>query len=104
MTIRSDVAKAIYADTFYKVSPEDSDLWLDLFMMADKFDPELAGILNWLRNAGTRLIKDRKWGYKLVPFIGDEGWSSEEEYKKEAVALKPYKTQMVFMLKRLGDE
>ena len=92
---------AIYADTFHDVSPGDSDLWLDLFMMADKFDPEMAGILQWLRNTGTTLVEDKKFGYRLVPFVGNEGWSSEAEYKKESLALKPYTTQLVMMLRRL---
>ena len=36
---------AIYSDTFYTVSPEDSDLWMDLFMYADIMDPYFAGVL-----------------------------------------------------------
>ena len=97
----NNIAKTIYADTFHNVSPADSERWLDLFMMADKLDPELAAILQWLRNAGTQLIPDDKFGYKLVPWVGDEGWSSEAEYKREAVALKPYRTQLVMILKKL---
>ena len=102
MITHSDMAKAIYADTFHNVSPGDSDLWLDLFMMADKFDPELAGILQWLRNTGTLLKPDDKFGYRLVPWVGDEGWSSEAEYRQESVALKPYRTQLIMMLRKLG--
>ena len=97
-------AAAIYADTFYNVSPEDSSLWLDLFMMADIYDPELAGILQWLRNTGTMLKEDKKFKYKLVPWVGDEGWSSEAEYRKESAALKPYRTQLVMMLRKLGGK
>ena len=95
------IAAAIYADTFHDISPKDSDLWMDLFMMADKFDPEMAGILQWLRNTGTTLVEDKKFGYRLVPFVGDEGWSSEAEYKQESQALKPYTTQLVMMLRKL---
>ena len=94
-------AAAIYADTFHNVSPDDSYLWLDLFMMADIVDPELAGILQWLRNTGTMLKPDEKFKYKLVPWVGDEGWSSEAEYRKESAALKPYRTQLVMMLRKL---
>ena len=102
MITHSDMAKAIYADTFHNVSPEDSDLWLELFMLADVVDPELAGILQWLRNTGTKLVPDPKWKYKLVPYVGDEGWSSEAEYRQESVALKPYRTQLIMMLRNLG--
>lgn len=94
-------ADAIYKDTFANVSPGDSDLWLDLFMYADRIDPELAGILQWLRNTGTMLKPDAKWKYKLVPYVGDNGWSSKEEYQKESVALKPYRSQLILMLAKL---
>jgi len=98
------IAKTIYADTFHNVSPGDSDLWLELFMMADKLDPELAAILQWLRNAGTKLAPDKKYGYRLVPYVGDEGWSSEAEYKQESKALQPYRNQLVMILGKLRNE
>lgn len=100
----NNVAAAIYADTFHNVSPGDSDLWLDLFMMADKLDPELAGILQWLRNTGTTLVPDEKFGYKLVPYVGDEGWNSVKEYQNESKALLPYRSQLILMLKKLRGE
>ena len=103
-SVLSKIANAIYTDTFYNVNPADSDLWLELFMLADVVDPELAGILQWLRNTGTVLVKDDKWGYRLVPWVGDEGWSSEAEYRKESAALKPYRTQLVMILKKLGGK
>ena len=94
-------ADAIYKDTFSAVSPDDSDLWLDLFLYADRIDPEFAGILQWLRNTGTMLKPDAKWKYKLVPHVGNDGWSSKEEYQQESVALKPYRTQLIMILKKL---
>ena len=100
--IRSDMAAAIYTDTFHTVSPGDSDLWLDLFMYADRVDPDMAAILQYLRNSGTRLVKHDKWGYRLVPHVGPEGWESEEQYRQEAEYLKPYRTQLVMILKKLG--
>ena len=96
-------ADAIYRDTFYNMSPGDSDLWLELFMYADRIDPELCGILQWLRNTGTMLKPDAKWNYKLVPYVGDEGWSSREEYQQESVALKPYRNQLIMILKKLPE-
>lgn len=95
---------ATYVDTFHDVSPGDSDLWMDLFLYADVVDPELAAILQWLRNSGTVLVKDSKWKYKLAPYVGPEGWSSEAEYRKESVALKPYRNQLVLILKKLGGK
>jgi len=102
MITRSDLATDIYTDTFFNVSPDDSELWLDLFMLADKMDPELAAILQYLRNAGTQLVADVKWGYKLVPFVGKEGWESVEQYQKEAEYLKPFRNQLIIILKKLG--
>ena len=101
-SVLSKVAKQIYTDTFYNVSPADSDLWLDLFMLADVIDPDLAARLQYLRNAGTKLVADEKWGYRLVPYVGAEGWQSEAEYRREVECLKPYRTQLVFVLKKLG--
>ena len=97
-------AAAIYADTFHTVSPEDSDLWMDLFLYADVFDPYLAGILQYLRNSGTKLEKDERFGYRLVPHIGEDGWESLEQYKREAEYLKPYRTQLVMILRKLGGK
>ena len=102
-SVLSKIAGVIYADTFYTVSPDDSDLWLELFMLADVVDPELAGILQWLRNTGTLLKPDDKFGYRLVPWVGDEGWSSEVEYKRESAALKPYRSQLIICLRKLGE-
>ena len=103
MITRSELAKSIYADTFHNVSQDDSDLWLDLFMLADVVDPDLAARLQYLRNAGTKLVKDAKWGYKLVPHVGPEGWQTVAEYQKEAECLKPYRSQLIMILKKLGE-
>ena len=101
MMIRSEMAKAIYADTFHIVSPEDSELWMDLFLLADMMDPEFATILQYLRNAGTKLVKDERWGYRLAPHVGVDGWASADEYRRESRYLLPYKKQLAFILKKL---
>ena len=97
-------AASIYADTFYTVRPEDSDLWMDLFMYADILDPYFAGMLQYLRNTGTKLVKDERFGYRLVPVIGADGWESEKQYKQEVEYLKPYRTQLVQILRKLGGK
>ena len=101
MMIRSEMAKTIYADTFHTVSPEDSELWMDLFLLADMMDPEFAAILQYLRNTGTKLVKDERWGYRLVPHVDVNGWKSEEEYRRESRYLLPYKNQLALILKKL---
>ena len=96
---------ATYKDVFGKEHSEgDSDLWLDLFMYADNVDEDLAARLVYLRNAGTKLVPHSKYGYKLVPVIGEHGWQSMEQYKEEAKCLNPYKSQLVFCLKKLVDK
>lgn len=97
-------ASVIWKDQFSVHSPEDSDLWLDLVMYASVMDTDFAAILIYLRNAGTRLVDNDKYGYKLVPVVGDNGWQSMEQYKKESQYLKPYKTQLVFCLKKLQKD
>lgn len=95
---------AIYSDTFYTISPEDSDLWMDLFMYADILDPYFAGVLQYLRNTGTKLVKDERFGYRLVPVIGADGWESMAQYKQETEYLKPYRSQLILILKKLGGK
>jgi len=103
-SVLSKVSQRIYADTFYEVSPEDSDIWLDVLMLADVYDPNLASILQYLRNTGTKLERDDKFGYRLVPYVGKEGWESLAQYKQEVEYLKPYRTQLVMILKKLGGK
>ena len=98
------MANSIYSDTYYTVSPEDSDLWMDLFMYADILDPYFAGILQYLRNTGTKLVKDERFGYRLVPVIGADGWESMAQYKQETEYLKPYRNQLILILKKLGGK
>ena len=50
------------------------------------------------------MVKHNKWGYRLVPHVGPEGWESEKQYKQEAEYLKPYRAQLVMMLKKLGGK
>ena len=93
-----------WTDTFAMHSPEDSDLWLDLIMFASVYDNDFAAVLMYLRNAGTVLKKDDKYGYRLVPIIGDIGWESKEQYKQETVYLKPYHSSLIHCLKKLANE
>lgn len=98
------VADAIWKDTFAEHSPEDSELWLDLVMFASVMNDDLAAILIYLRNAGTQLKSDNKYGYRLVPVIGITGWESQEQYQQEALYLKPYRTQLIHCLRKLQDK
>lgn len=92
---------AIWTDQFAEHSPADSDLWLDLIMYASIMDDELASILVYLRNAGTKLEKNEKYGYRLVPVINQYGWESVTQYKEESANLKPYQKQLEYCLRKL---
>ncbi len=92
---------AEWKDQYAEHSPEDSDLWLDLVMYASIMNDDLAAILIYLRNTGTVLVKNEKYGYRLKPIIGETGWESERQYKQEALYLKPYQEQLVYCLKKL---
>jgi len=93
---------AEWKDLYAKYSPNDSDLWLDLVMYASIMSDDLAAILVYLRNAGTVLEKSEKYGYRLKPVIGDDGWESMEQYKQETVDLKPFQEQLVYCLRKLS--
>ena len=74
-----------YSD-LYPNSPQDSRLWLELFIIVDKINPDLAKRLEYIRTTGARLIMDRQWGFIIQPIIdpsGISGWSSEFEYQQE---------------------
>lgn len=92
---------AEWKDTFAEHSPGDSDLWLDLIMYASVMNDDLAAILIYLRNTGTVLEKNDKYGYRLKPIIGDNGWESMEQYKQESLYLKPFREQLVYCLRKL---
>ena len=94
---------AEWQDIFAEQSPEDSDLWLDLIMYASVMNDDLAAILVYLRNSGTKLVKNEKYGYRLVPVISDHAWNSMEQYKQESRDLKPFQEQLVYCLRKLSN-
>ena len=93
---------AEWKDTFAEHSPNDSDLWLDLVMYASIMNDDLAAILIYLRNAGTVLEKDVKYGYRLKPVINEYGWETMEQYKQESLYLNPFREQLIHCLRKLS--
>ena len=92
---------AIWTDQYAVHSPDDSNLWLDLVMYASIMDDELAAILIYLRNAGTKLVQNEKYGYRLVPVVNETGWESAAQYKEETKYLKPFQKQLEYCLRKL---
>ena len=90
-----------YQDRYYEHHPSDSDLWRKLFQMADRIGEPLASNLMYMRNTGAILVRSEKYGYRIEPVIGAEGWSSREEYDRERRPLVKYQAEIVGMLGRL---
>lgn len=82
-------------------TPEDSDLWLDLLMMAHESNFELFAILDYLRGTGVRLVKSPKHNYRLEPIIGEDAWISLDQYNGEKQYLLPYADELAELVKRL---
>lgn len=89
-------------DNFACISPEDSRLWLEFFIMANEKSRELCEILQYIRNTGAKLVRNQTYGYIIRPVIGGFGWSSIEEYNREKKYLEKYKAVVVQLLKELA--
>lgn len=87
-------------DNYGVISPEDSHLWLELFILASKKKRELCEVLQYVRNTGAKLVRNPKYGYIIQPVIGVYGWSSKEEYMRER---KPLEKHRELLLKLLAD-
>ena len=89
------------------VSPEDSYLWMELFIDADMINQDLARRLEYLRNTGCQLVPDSQYGYKIQPIIdptGRNGWESVEHYQAEVVCLDPYVKDVLILLRLIKDK
>ena len=82
---------------------ESTELWLTLFIIADKYSVELAHKLEYLRNSGTVLAPSRKFGYVLQPIIGDAGWASQADYDREKQCLNIHIQDLLKILKELAN-
>lgn len=91
-----------YSDE-YLYSPQDSRLWIELFIIASGIDPDLAARFQYVRNVGAQLVLDAVWGFKIQPVIDIRiGWQSPERYEEKGrYALSPYARQVVECLKEL---
>ncbi|MDR3561241.1 MAG: hypothetical protein P4N59_07375 [Negativicutes bacterium] len=90
----------------YGFSPHDSNLWLELFIIAD----EIAGIdlvnrLVYIRQVGAWLVQDPQFGFRIEKIIdpdGVKGWSSIEQFQQEIQCLEPYGNEVMAALKELS--
>lgn len=92
-----------YAD-MYPHSPNDSPLWLELFMLAAKVDVNLAKQFEIIRTTGAWLLLDQQYGFRIQPIIdpkGANGWTTMEQYNAERRYLMPYMNNVVEALREL---
>jgi len=93
----------MYQD-LYPRSPYDSNLWIELFIIADKASPEIAKRLEFVRTVGANLILDNTYGFIIKPIIdatGTNGWTTIEQYNTERQCLEPYYKEITAALKEL---
>lgn len=90
-----------YHDDYEKKHPEDSNLWVWLFLHAAFINSELADVLCFLRGRGCVLIPDDRFGYVIRPVIGKDGFNSQEEYNQIKEPLADYGEPLVKLLKKM---
>lgn len=61
----------------------DSNLWLELFVRADKINPDLAQRLMYLRNVGCRLHESAKFGFIIVPEVCEQEKMDRSTYFRD---------------------
>ncbi len=79
----------------------DATAYAKLLLKARKVPGDLYFILSWFRDVGTKLEKDEKFGYKLVPVIGRGYWQSQQEYDTEKQALNKYVRELLRILREI---
>ena len=97
----------IFDNPFYKgtefadlLGGYDSNLWLDLFIKADKINPNLAQSLMYLRNTGCRLHERKEFNFRIMP-IEDYWDQAGVNYEEEKKCLNPYREDIIKLLKGL---
>jgi hypothetical protein len=90
----------IMIDPYSDYSPEDTNLWLDIFSKVYE-DREFYARLFYLRGAGTVLVENQRWGYIFRPVVGPDGWGSQEEYNREKQCLNVYRDEVIKLLQEI---
>lgn len=99
-----ELTNVVIIDPYANYSPDDHDLWLTLLQMAEGKNRELYARLFYLRGTGTKLVSNPQWGFVFQPVIGDDGWSSMEQYNQEKTCLNNYGQQVIELLRLLTSQ
>ena len=103
--IETDDYTWMSVDPYYMKSPEDSTDWMCLYSKAQRVSQDFANVIWYIRGVGTRLQKNPRWGYVLVPDIQRGGWESEEHWNRDKHRLLDrYSDYLVDILGRLGND
>ncbi len=100
--VLAELTNRVFEDFGAKLSPGDSELWLQLFTDADKVNTELAAILMYVRGTGAVLVPSLKFGHIIKPIIREDAWPSIEQYNHEKQCLAPYRSELLNLLKNLN--
>lgn len=92
----------IIIDPYANYSPDDTNVWLDIFMQVHE-NRELYARLFFIRGGGTKLVKNQKWGYIFQPIIGFNAWESMAQYDQEKQCLNEYKNDVVKILQGIKE-
>ena len=111
--VTDSVDKKYFPDTVNdprsKDIPEDNSFWIKLFKLVrelgeTKDNAHLYGHLLFLRLMGTRLKASEQWGFVLEPQIGNDVWSSREQYERMKKVLDLHRKELVELLGRLAEK
>lgn len=74
----------------------DSKMWIQLFIAADKINPDFAARLMYMRNSGCRLQPHTDFKYKIMPIKAL--WESEDFYNQEKQCLMDFRDELTELL------
>lgn len=83
-----------------EIGGKNSDLWLEIFVEADKISPDLEAVLMYMRNAGCDLELNETMGYKIIEM---PGYWQAGEYDREKQCLGKYRNEIIGLFRRMRE-
>lgn len=81
----------------------DSDLWLNLLLLAREKSAEVYGILKYIREVGAVLTRDERHGLMLKPIYGEQAWVDEAHWQDATADLAKYLPLVKQLLKQAAE-
>ena len=98
------LTQTVIIDPYIKYSPDDHKQWIAVLCKAESNNRELYSRLFYLRGTGTKLIRNKKWGFIFEPVIGQYGWDSMDLYKQEIACLNAYSNELIDLLQEVSRD